>query len=233
MYLRSLFEEKRREVLEALIADNPLGAVTTVRPHGIEVDHVPCQLYPQLGPYGTLKCHVARNNSLWQSLSTDRELLVVFQGPNAYISPSWSPGRERHSKVAPSWNYAVVHAYGFGRAVEDQEWLKAHFDDLAAAHETHRSNPWCLAEAPTDFVDQLLRHIVGIEVELTHMVGKWFVSQQRSPSDRAGVIEGLLQEQTDAARAVAQMVESHAPLPVTRGQEGDKPPEARVGPPAL
>lgn len=223
MYLRNLFEEKRREVLEALIADNPLGAVTIAGPQGVEVDHLPFRLYPHLGPGGTLKCHVARSNPLWQSLSADQELLVVFQGPNAYISPSWNPGRERHGKVAPSWNYAVVHAYGYARAIEDQEWLKAHLDDLAAAHEAHRSNPWRLAEAPTDFVGQLLAHIVGIEIELTRMVGKWFVSQQRSTSDRAGVIEGLLNEQTDAARAVARMVESHAPLP--RVLQDDKPSE--------
>jgi len=230
MYLGNLFEEKRREVLEELITAYPLGALTTVRPHGVEVDHVPFQLYPGIGPCGTLRCHVARSNPLWQSLSADEELLVVFQGPNAYISPSWSPGRQRHGKVAPSWNYAVVHAYGFARPVEDREWLKAYLDDLATAQEAHRPNPWTLSGAPTEFVDQHLKHIVGIEVRLTRMVGKWFVSQQRSPSDRAGVIEGLLEEQTDAARAVARMVESHAPQPVARVRNDDTPSTARGRP---
>lgn len=119
MYLRSLFEETRREVLEELIATYPLGAVTSVQPHGVEVDHLPFQFYPEIGSHGALRCHVARSNSLWQSVSADEEVLVVFQGPNAYISPSWSPGRQRHGKVAPSWNYAVVHAHGFARPVED------------------------------------------------------------------------------------------------------------------
>ncbi len=211
MYLRTLFEEKRREVLEDLIATHPLGAVTTIRPHGVEVDHLPFRLYPDADSCGVLRCHVARGNTLWQSISADEEVLVVFQGPNAYISPSWSPGRRRHGKTAPSWNYAVVHAYGIAHPVEDQEWLKTHLEDLAAMQEAHRPEPWKLSEAPPEFVDQLLNHIVGIEIRLTRMVGKWFVSQQRSPSDRTGVVEGLRQEQTDAARAVARMIESHAP----------------------
>lgn len=102
MYLRNLFEEKRREILEELVAAHPLGALTTIRPHGIEVDHLPFRLHPDRGPCGTLECHVARRNTLWQATSADEEVLVVFQGPNAYISPSWSPGRQRHGKKRPS-----------------------------------------------------------------------------------------------------------------------------------
>jgi transcriptional regulator len=223
VYLRSLFEEKRREVLEELIASYPLGAVAAARRHAVEVDHLPFQFYPDAGSCGALRCHVARANPLWQSLSSDEELLIVFQGPNHYISPSWSPGRERHGKVAPSWNYAVVHAHGFARPVEDREWLKAHLEDLAATHEAHRPRPWTLSEAPTEFIDQLLKHIVGIEITLTRLVGKWFVSQQRSHSDRAGVVEGLRQEPTDAATAVARMIESHAPQAVVPGRSDDVP----------
>jgi transcriptional regulator len=138
---------------------------------------------------------------------------MVFQGPNAYISPTWMPGRKRHGKVAPSWNYAVVHAYGNAQIVADATWLKQHLRDLVTPQERHRSDGWSLDEAPEEFVAQLLNHIVGIEIKVERLIGKWFVGQQRSPSDREGVMTGLLQEQTEATSAIAAMMRAYAPVP--------------------
>jgi transcriptional regulator len=211
MYVQSLFAEQRSEVVDAFIADHPLGALVTSRTTGVEVDHLPCSMHPSIGIEGTLRCHAARGNPLWQSLRENGEVLVVFQSPSAYISPSWMPGRKRHGKVAPSWNYAAVHVYGAARIVEDAEWLKQHLRDLSAPQESNRSDAWSVDEAPPEFIAQLLPSIVGIEITIARKVGKWFVGQQRSSSDREGVVAGLLQENTDAAAAIAAMMKAYAP----------------------
>ena len=211
MYVQDLFAEHRQAELFALIAQHPLGAVVTTRSSGVEVDHLPCSTHPEIGAQGTIRCHVARGNPLWRALIENNSVMIVFQGPNAYISPTWMPGRKRHGKVAPSWNYAVVHAYGSARVIEDAAWLRKHLRDLSAPQEAHRSDRWSLDEAPEEFVAQLLNYIVGIEITVERLVGKWFVGQQRSPSDREGVMSGLLQESTEAATAIAAMMRAYAP----------------------
>jgi transcriptional regulator len=204
MYVQTLFEEQRPEALFGLIAANPLGAIVTTRSDGIEVDHLPFSVHPDVGTQGTLRCHSARGNPIWKALLDNGNVTVIFQSPNAYVSPTWMPGRKRHGKVAPSWNYAAVHAYGQARIVQDRDWLKQHLHDLS-------DDAWSLAEAPPEFVNGLLDYIVGIEITVERLVGKWFVGQQRSPSDREGVIAGLLAEETDAATAVAVMMKGYAP----------------------
>jgi transcriptional regulator len=211
MYVQSLFEEHRADALFGLIAANPLGAIITTRPSSIEVDHLPCSVHPEIGTHGTLRCHSARGNPIWKALLDNSNVTVVFQSPNAYISPNWMPGRKRHGKVAPSWNYAAVHAYGHARIVQDHDWLKQHLHDLSAPQEAKRDDAWSLAEAPPEFVNGLLDYVVGIEITVERLVGKWFVGQQRSPSDREGVVLGLLAEKTDAATAVAEMMIGYAP----------------------
>jgi transcriptional regulator len=211
MYVQPIFEEQRSETLFGLIAANPLGAIVTTRGDGIEVDHLPFSVHPEIGTQGTLRCHSARGNPIWNALLDNGNVTVVFQSPNAYISPTWMPGRKRHGKVAPSWNYAAVHVYGQARIVQDHDWLKQHLHDLSAPQEVKRDDAWSLAEAPPEFVNGLLDYIVGIEITVERLVGKWFVGQQRSPSDREGVITGLLAEKTDAATAVAEMMKSRAP----------------------
>ncbi len=220
MYVQQLFEEQRREALDAFIARYPLGAIVTTRDSGVEVDHIPFRLHPEVNPGSecrTLRGHVARGNPLWKEIANEKEVLVVFQSPNAYISPAWMPGLKRHGKVAPSWNYAAVHAYGTAQVIEDAAWLKQHLHDLAESQEANRPEPWSLDHAPADFVASLLNYIVGIEIKVSRTVGKWFVGQQRSPSDRAGVVAGLLEENTDAATTIAEMMKSYAPPPVKLG----------------
>jgi transcriptional regulator len=212
MYVQSLFAEHRPEALFGLIAANPLGAIITTRSTGIEVDHLPFSVHPETGEHGVLRCHSARGNPVWQALLDNDAVTVIFQSPNAYISPTWMPARKRHGKVAPSWNYAAVHAYGRARIVQEPDWLKQHLHDLSAPHEAHRADAWSMAEAPNEFVEGLLHYIVGIEITVERLVGKWFVGQQRSPSDREGVVAGLLAENTDATSAIAAMMQAYAPI---------------------
>ena len=211
MYVQDPFAEHRHDEIFSLVGKHPLGAIITTRTTEIEVDHLPFSVHSDIGSHGTLRCHVARGNPLWRALADNNSVVTVFQGPNAYISPTWMPNRKRHGKVAPSWNYVAVHAYGIAHVTEDAAWLKQHLRDLISAQENHRPDRWSLDEAPEEFVAQLLNNIVGIEITVNRLVGKWFVSQYRSPSDREGVVAGLLQEQTDATTAVAAMIKAYAP----------------------
>jgi transcriptional regulator len=137
-----------------------------------------------------LRGHVARANPLWKR-AAGAEVLVVFTGPQAYITPSWYPTKAETHKVVPTWNYTVVQARGPLRAIEDAPWLHALVSGLTAHHEAPRAQPWAVADAPDDYVQVMLRAIVGIEIELTQLVGKWKVSQNRNEADRNGVAAGL------------------------------------------
>lgn len=210
MYVQSLFAEERPEALDQFIADYPLGAFIVHHESGIEVDHLPCTGHVDVGDLRIIRAHVARGNPLWKALQNRSDVLIVFQSPNAYISPGWMPNRKRHGKVAPSWNYAAVHVNGTARVIEDGEWLKEHLTALSHAQEQHRIEPWSLDETPQGYIESLLPFIVGIEITVTRRVGKRFVGQQRSPSDREGVVAGLKQEGTDAANAIAEMMMRYA-----------------------
>jgi transcriptional regulator len=196
MYLPAHFAETRRDVLHALIARCPLGLLMTQDRNGsLQADPVPFVLDADADTAattpGTLRAHVARANPLWRESHTDAEVLVVFQGPEAYVSPSYYPSKAAHGKVVPTWNYIVVEARGRLRAIEDRDWLHAFVTRLTDRHESPRAAPWGVADAPAEYVETMLGAIVGIEVELTTLVGKWKVSQNRSAADRAGVAQGL------------------------------------------
>ena len=191
MYLPKHFEETRIETLRELIRAHPLGALVTLTPGGLDANHVPFELDPDPAPFGTLRGHVARANPVWREPSRDVEALVIFQGPGAYISPALYPTKAETGRVVPTWNYAVVHAHGPLRAVDDREWLRSFVTRLTDRHESTRSDPWQVTDAPAEYVDQMLGAIVGLEIPLTRLVGKWKMSQNRPPADRAGVVEGL------------------------------------------
>jgi transcriptional regulator len=154
--------------------------------------------------YGTLRGHVARANPLWQEFADGGEVLAIFHGPQAYVSPSWYPSKAEHGKVVPTWNYAVVHARGPLAVIDDPAWLRAFVGSLTAAHEAGRQPPWAVDDAPPEFVDQMLGAIVGFEIAITSLVGKWKASPNRSASDRTGVIDGLLREHDDASAALVR-----------------------------
>jgi transcriptional regulator len=207
MYSPSQFEETRIETLHALIRAHPLGTLITFGQAGLEANHIPFEVHPDPAPFGTLRAHVARANSVWRDFSADVGALVVFQGPSAYITPSWYAAKRETGKVVPTYNYAVVHAYGSMRAIEDRVWLRALVGRLTDRFEAPRSQPWQVSDAPVDFVDNLLGAIVGLEIPLARLVGKWKMSQNRSATDISGIVDGLRDTQGADAAEVAKLVE--------------------------
>ena len=203
MYLPAHFEEKRPEVLHALLLEHPLGLLVTQDAAGeLAANTVPFVLDadPAGGP-GILRAHVARANPLWRDARTDRDSLVVFQGPQGYVSPAWYPSKAEHGKVVPTWNYVMVQGRGRLSAIDDAAWLHAFVTRLTERHEGTRDAPWAVSDAPADYVATMLGAIVGIEIVLTSLTGKWKVSQNRPAADRAGVVAGLAREHGDPALA--------------------------------
>ncbi len=211
MFLPGVFREDRPEIQYQLMREHCLGALTAVTDDGIEVDHLPF-LIPQ--PYDkipVLQTHVSRRNTIWERLNPDREVVVVFQGPEHYISPTWYPGSKTHGKVAPSWNYMVVHAYGMVRVQENQDWLMRHLHELTEQQEAQRSGPWKMTDSPEGYAEHLSQQVVGIEISVSRMPGKWQVSQHRSIPDRMGVINGLRAENSSSALTIADLIQENLP----------------------
>ena len=192
MYLPTHFEETRPELLHDLVGQYPLGLLITLADAGLQANPIPFLLDPgSNGGPPVLRGHVARANPVWREARSDVPALVVFQGPQAYISPSFYPAKAEHGKVVPTWNYITVQARGTLRAIDDPTWVRGLVTRLTERHETPRPTPWAVSDAPDDYIATMLRAIVGIEIELTALTGKWKVSQNRSAADRNGVAEGL------------------------------------------
>ena len=205
MYLPRLHEETDLRVLHELIRAQPLGSWATLGAGEIIMNHVPFALDPAAGAFGTLRCHVARANEVWQQFSRTVPSVIAFHGPQTYISPSWYPSKQAHGAVVPTWNYVVVHAHAIPRLIEDPAQLIEHLSHLTASQEASRPVPWKLSDAPPDFIEQMSRRIVALEMPIARIVGKWKVSQNRSAPDRQGVVEAL-QAQGDASALMAQLV---------------------------
>ncbi len=207
MYLPGHFEETRPTVLQALLRQHPLGLLITQDAAGAPVANaIPFMLDAGRGEFGTLVGHVARANPVWQAPAAGRavpDALVVFQGPDGYISPSGYPGKAEHGKVVPTWNYAVVQARGPLRVLDDAAATLALVTRLTVHHEAAQRKPWAVADAPDDYIAAMLRAIVCIEIPLAGLVGKYKLSQNRSAADRAGVVANL---QTDAAALARWML---------------------------
>lgn len=190
MYLPPHFEQHDPAALHALMRGHPLATLVSHGDGGLTADHVPLEFDATGGEQGTLFGHVARANPLWR-VAAGAPVLAVFTGPQAYVSPSWYPSKAATHKVVPTWNYAVVHAHGVLEAVEDAPWLRALVGRLTDHHEAPRPAPWAVDDAPADYVQQMLRAIVGIRIPVARLIGKWKVSQNRSEADRLGVAKGL------------------------------------------
>ena len=202
MYQPTHFAETRTETLHALIGAHPLATLVTQDSAGmLQADPIPLLIDAGPTPLGTLRGHVARANPLWRETRGDVDALAVFHGAQSYVSPGWYPGKAEHGKVVPTWNYVVVQARGRLRAIDDANWLRALVTRLTDRFEATMRQPWHVADAPADYIEQMLRAIVGIEIEVTSLVGKWKVSQNRSAADRAGVVAGLSALDDDAAAA--------------------------------
>jgi transcriptional regulator len=163
-----------------------------------------------------LRAHVARANPVWREMSTTTPSIVMFQGAQAYVTPSWYPGKHQHGKAVPTWNYAVVHVHGVPRPMEDLDWLRTHLERMTDAQESSQANPWKVGDAPEDYVRRMMEAIVGIEIPVARIEGKWKVSQNRAAPDRLGVVAGLLSRGDEAGREMAELVRCF------RGQPGDE-----------
>jgi transcriptional regulator len=205
MYRPSHFREDRPEVLHALIRTHPFAQLITAGEEGLVANPLPLLLDPEASANGTLRGHLARANDQVAALSAGGQALVIFQGPQAYVSPSWYPSKAEHGKVVPTWNYVAVHAWGTPRVIDDAAWLRRLIADLTVAQEQHRPAPWAVGDAPEDFIDTMVKAIVGIEIPIDRIEGKWKVSQNRSEPDRRGVAEGL---RADGDSAMADLVEA-------------------------
>ena len=206
MYIAKHHQLNDREAILSLIESAPLGAWVCAGQDGLIANHVPFFLDRDKGPSGTLIGHVSRVNKVWQKLDGKTSSIVLFQGPQAYITPGWYPGKTAHGKVVPSWNYAVVHAHGIARAIDDRDWLLDMLNRLTTAHESAQAMPWRISDAPADYIDKLLRGIVGIEISIDRLEGKLKASQDEDLPDRIGTVHGLQQAPSTEAHAMAKWV---------------------------
>jgi transcriptional regulator len=210
MYLPQQFEETRLGVLHDLIRSHPFGTLVVLAGSELSANHMPFLVLPNKGDHGSLCGHVARANPVWKQLASGVEALAIFQGPESYITPTWYPSKQADGKVVPTWNYAVVHAYGRARAIEDADWLLEHVTQLTATQEAGQALPWHVSDAPRDYIDQMITSIVGIEIPISKLLGKWKVNQNRRHADRLGVAAGLESQATDRSRAMAELVMERA-----------------------
>ena len=191
MYQPPHFREDRLDVLHALIAAQPLGLLITSGPGGLQANHVPFLIDSNASDRGVLRAHLARANPQLHELAAVSECLVVFQGPQHYISPSHYATKRETGKVVPTWNYITVHAWGAPRVMDDAEWLRRQIDDLTRHKERTQAAPWNVSDAPDNFIAAQIKGIVGLEIPIARMEGKWKVSQNRTAADQAGVAAGL------------------------------------------
>lgn len=216
MYIPRHNEEKRVAVMHELMVSHPLATLVTLGASGLFASHIPMIL--ELGKsnndgseFGVLKAHISRANAQWKDFVPTVDALAIFAGPQHYISPNWYPGTKEHGKEVPTWNYAVVHAYGALRVVEDNEWLLTNVEKLTNIHETRSPVPspvpWRVSDAPEDYIRTQLKGIVGMELPIRRLEGKWKVSQNRTEADREGVIEGLSKLDTAESLAMKALVE--------------------------
>jgi len=206
MYLPGHFEETRIDTLHQLIRARPLATIVTLGSAGLNANHIPFELSAEPAPLGTLRGHVARANPLWRDFSENIDALIIFHGPQAYVSPSWYPTKQATGEVVPTYNYIVVHAYGRLQIIDDPRWLRGLVTRLTERFEAARAEPWHVTDAPDGFIENQLRGIVGIEIVISKLLGKWKASQNRPVVDREGVVKGLSGSNDADSLALAELV---------------------------
>lgn len=194
MYIPAHFNESRPELLHALIAQHPLGILVTNGKSGLSANHLPFMLHPQEGARGVLHCHVARNNPVWQDLDNGDEVMVIFRAGDAYISPQWFPSKLETHKQVPSWNYIVAHAYGRVTIRDDERYVRGAVARLTRIHEASQPVPWKMTDGPKDYIDAMLKAIVGIEIEITRLIGKTKLSQNKEARDVEAASAALINQ---------------------------------------
>lgn len=208
MHIPQYHAETDLEVLHDLISKTPLGTWVVCQNDKITAHHLPFMLVRSRGEYGSLVAHVAKGNPVWKIVHDSADSsLIIFQGADTYITPSWYASKKEHGKVVPTWNFAVVHAYGVPKVQTDMEWLQEHLNTLTDHHEADQPAPWKVDDAPSEFINRMKQGIVGIEIPIEQIIGKWKVSQNRDQADRQGIVDGLNTMGDADAIEMATMVE--------------------------
>lgn len=207
MYTPELHKKTRQEVMHDLMRAYPLGVWVSLGDAGLVANHIPFDIDTTRGEHGTLVGHVARANPIWRKPVATVPDLITFQGPQAYITPSWYPSKHEHGKVVPTWNYAVVHAYGTPTFIDDPAWLHQQVTALTLRQEASQVLPWAVSDAPGDYVNKLIGAIVGVEIPIRKLEGKWKMSQNRSQPDQLGVVAGLGAKSDTQATGVAALMQ--------------------------
>ena len=207
MYIPRANQEKRIPVLHGLIREHSFASLVTLGADGLFGTHLPMVLEDDGSEFGVLKGHISRANTQARDLVSTVDALAIFAGPHHYISATWYPGTKEDGEEVPTWNYAVVHAYGPLRVVEEAAWLMDHLESLTDIHEAGSAVPWKVADAPEKYIRTMLNGIVGLEIPIRRLEGKWKVSQNRTERDRQAVVAGLDALGTADARVMMGMVE--------------------------
>lgn len=208
MYLPEHFAETDTEMMHRLMRAFPLGTLVTLGAGGLVANHIPFVLDGRAGEYGRLLGHVARNNPVWRDHAADQDALVVFQSIEAYITPNWYATKRETHEVVPTWNYAVVHAYGRIEVHDDDKWVRGQAGMLTKQQEASQPTPWKMADAPPAYTAANLEQIVGIEIPIDRLIGKFKASQNRREADRAGAIAGLRETGDPGNVAMAGLMEA-------------------------
>jgi transcriptional regulator len=207
MYIPRHNEEKRVPVMHALVTSHPLGTLVTLGSSGLFASHIPMVLENDGSEFGVLRGHISRANTQWRDFVPTVDALAIFSGHQHYITPNWYPGTKEHGEEVPTWNYVVVHAYGPLTVIQDERWLLTNVERLTSIHEAASPVPWKVSDAPQDFIRSQLRGIVGLELPIRRLEGKWKVSQNRTEEEREGVVEGLGKLGTPESLAMKDLVE--------------------------
>ena len=206
MYSPTHFKQHDTEAMFELIREFPLATLVIRTAKGIAVNHIPMLLSTGSGDDIRLSGHIPRSNPVWRDHVAGSMAIAVFHGPQAYITPSWYASKKQHGRVVPTWNYTTVHAHGHPAFMHDDRWLMSHLDQLTKQLESSFDHPWAVSDAPSDFTDKLITHLVGIEIPVRELVGKWKVSQNRPAEDRAGVAEGLKSDRDSGRQLMSDLV---------------------------
>jgi transcriptional regulator len=210
LYVPEHFRETRIDILQAFVGRHPLATLVANTSDGLTANHIPLRAALRPDGTATLRGHIARSNSLWRQLASDAPALAIFTGADSYVSPNWYPSKREHGKAVPTWNYATVHMNGTIRFFDDVVWLREFVTSLTDTHEQPREHPWHVTDAPPDYIDSMLRAIVGFEIAVSRIVAKFKGSQNRSAADRAGLNSALRAAGHDSDQ-IAELAPGSAP----------------------
>ena len=197
MYTPAHFRVSEPAALHRIIAAHPLGVLVTSHEGSLDANHIPFEFDPLVGPLGRLSAHVARANPVWQQCLAGADVLVIFRGKESYISPNWYPSKHETHRQVPTWNYEVVHAHGRLRVRDDEKFLRGVLARLTRVHEAQEPRPWKMGDSAPEYIDMMLRAVVGLEIDITALEGKSKLSQNREPRDIDGAVQMLRQRGSD------------------------------------